>query len=99
RELPHTAFETKMQKAAKVQKPFSVPKSGYIPQNNERISELLCQIKTKLMDAKKQNIPVTNLDEELVLWIKTVSLGEYLTLEKTKSPVNDKIIKDFEDIL
>ncbi len=99
RELPHTAFETKMQKAAKVQKPFSVPKSGYIPQNNEKISELLCQIKTKLMDAKKQNIPVTNLDEELVLWIKTVSLGEYLTLEKTKSPVNDKIIKDFEDIL
>lgn len=99
REIPHTVFEEQMQKAAKTQKPFSVPISGFVPQNNEKIRGLLCGIKAKLTDAKNKLIPVTNLDEKLILWIKTVSLGEYLNLEKTKSPVNDKIIKDFEAIL
>ena len=99
KEIPHTVFEEQMKDIPDVTKPISIPLDNPITINRRNISSMLLQIKLDLIKAKDNQTPVTDLSKELILWIKTVSLGEYLILEKTKSPVNDKIISDFEDIL
>ncbi len=99
KEIPHTVFEEQMKNGPEKTRPISVPLNNLIATNREKISSMLLQIKSELIKAKNNLTPITDLNKELLLWIKTVSLGEYLILEKTKGPINDKIILDFEDIL